>query len=134
MRHFFFYAALLALAAPALGQDAQAGRETFQRYCAVCHGIEATGQGPMQSVLLVAPANLTRLTAQNGGVFPLLRVVKRIDGRDPLVSHGSEMPIYGDFFEGSDVALKTEAGQPILTSRPVADLVAYLQELQDRSD
>jgi hypothetical protein len=40
------------------------------------------------------------------------------------------MPVYGDFFEGEDVSLKTDAGQPILTSKPVSDLVAYLQTLQ----
>ncbi len=69
-------------------------------------------------------------SVNNGGEFPLIRVIKRIDGRDPLVSHGSPMPVYGDFFEGQDVSLKTAAGQPILTSRPVA----YLGSLQSQSD
>ena len=59
-------------------------------------------------------------------------MVKRIDGRDPLVAHGSPMPIYGDFFQGQDAALKTESGQPIITSTPVTDLVAYLEGLQIR--
>jgi hypothetical protein len=54
----------------------------------------------------------------------------RIDGRDPLVSHGSMMPVYGDFFEGTDVATKAETGQPIMTSQPIVDLLAYLQSLQ----
>jgi hypothetical protein len=54
----------------------------------------------------------------------------RIDGREPLVSHGSPMPVYGDFFEGDDAAVKAETGQPILTSRAVVDLLAYLEGVQ----
>ena len=58
-------------------------------------------------------------------------MVKRIDGRDPLVAHGSPMPVFGDYFERVfDVPMKAPSGQPILTSQPVVDLVAYLQELQ----
>ncbi|WP_306115413.1 MULTISPECIES: c-type cytochrome [unclassified Roseovarius] len=111
-------------------QDAAQGEETYLRYCATCHGLDATGHGPMRSVLTVQPVDLTRLSAGNDGVFPLFRVVKRIDGRDPLVSHGSPMPVYGDYFEGEDVALKTDEGQPILTSAPVADLVAFIRSRQ----
>ena len=111
-------------------QDAARGEETYLRYCATCHGLDATGHGPMRSVLTVQPVDLTKLSAGNDGVFPLFRVVKRIDGRDPLVSHGSPMPVYGDYFEGEDVALKTDEGQPILTSAPVADLVAFIRSRQ----
>ena len=64
----------------------------------------------------------------------MARVVKRIDGRDPLVSHGSPMPIYGDFFEGEDMTIKTPAGQPVMTSRPVVELVTYIQSLQVETD
>jgi mono/diheme cytochrome c family protein len=110
--------------------DAGAGKALYEAHCAVCHGLEAKGNGPMAPVLLVQPADLTTLIARHGGVFPLERVAARIDGRDPLVSHGSDMPIYGAFFEGSDVALRTDAGQPLLTSQPIADLVAWLRTIQ----
>jgi hypothetical protein len=86
--------------------------------------------GPMQPVLVVPPTDLTRLNAGNDGEFPLVRVIKRIDGRDPLVSHGSQMPIYGDYFEGQDTAMQTSSGQPIMTSQPVKELVTYLKTLQ----
>lgn len=119
------------LAAPGQAQDIEAGEVLFEQYCATCHGIDGKGQGPMASVLLIQPVDLTRLAANNGADFPLLRVVRRIDGRDPLVSHGSPMPVYGDFFEGDDTALKTASGQPVMTSRAIADLVVYLQGLQD---
>ena len=121
----------LGLAAPVAAQDAMQGEALYGFYCATCHGNSATGNGPMSPSLVVAPVNLTTLAARNDGVFPTTRVIMRIDGRDPLVSHGSMMPIYGDFFEGTDVATKAETGQPIMTSQPVVDLLAYLEGLQE---
>lgn len=127
-------ALFLAMVPPgaATAQNAQTGASLFVQYCATCHGREATGQGPMAAVLLVQPTDLTRLSAGNGGVFPAERVVKRIDGRDPLVSHGSPMPVYGSFFEGQDASMKAPSGQPILTSQPIIDLIAYLESLQSQ--
>ncbi len=118
-------------ATPALPQDAVEGEALFASYCAVCHGAGATGGGPMAPVLLIQPTDLTMLAANAGGTFPLIRVVTRVDGRDPLVSHGSPMPVYGPYFEGdSDVALRSPSGQQIMTSRAVADLVAWLASVQ----
>jgi hypothetical protein len=125
-----FLISIAVLTGPALAQDAARGQALYERYCTSCHGIDATGVGPLIPVLEVQPANLTRLSANNGGTFPLIRVVKRIDGRDPLVSHGSPMPVYGDFFEPTNVTIKAESGQMIMTSQPVVDLVAYLKTLQ----
>ena len=118
----------------AVAQDVDEGRALYERYCATCHGIEATGKGPMAGALLIQPTDLTKLVENNAGHFPLLRVVRRIDGRDPLVSHGSPMPVYGDFFEGDDTSMKTENGQPVMTSRAIADLVAYFQQMQGPVD
>jgi hypothetical protein len=83
----------------------------------------------MAGVLVIQPTDLTTLASADG-TFPVARVVARIDGRDPLVSHGSPMPVYGPYFDGQDTSMKTPQGQPILTSQPIVDLVAYLQTLQ----
>ena len=120
----------MALGAPAAAQDAVQGEALFGFYCATCHGNSATGNGPMSPSLVVAPADLTMLAAENEGVFPTERVIMRIDGRDPLVSHGSMMPVYGDFFEGTDIMTKSETGQPILTSQPIIDLLPSLESPQ----
>ena len=115
----------------AAGANIETGQALYERYCATCHGLDADGKGPMAPALVLQPTDLTQLAARNDGAFPLLRIVRRIDGRDPLVSHGSPMPVFGDFFEGGrNVALKTEAGQPIMTSTPVADLIAWLETIQ----
>ena len=122
---------MTTLGVPLAAQDAVQGEALFGFYCATCHGKEATGNGPMSPSLVVAPTNLTTLAARNDGVFPTTRVVMRIDGRDPLVSHGSMMPVYGDFFEGNEIFAQSETGQPIMTSQPIVDLLAYLETLQE---
>jgi len=122
---------LVLLAAPVAAQDADIGRALYHQHCATCHGTEANGDGPMAGAMILKPSDLTVLRRDNEGVFPLVRVVKRIDGRDPLVSHGSPMPVYGAYFEKAfDVPIKAPSGQPILTSQAVVDLVAFLQEVQ----
>lgn len=118
---------------PALAQNADPalGEQHFVHYCASCHGITAQGDGPRANELMIRPPDLTRLTLRHDGVFPTERVVMRIDGRDPLVSHGSPMPVYGELFDESPgAAVKTEAGQPILTSGPVVDLLAWIRQIQ----
>lgn len=121
----------MALAAPAAAQDAAMGEQVFLGYCAVCHGPEARGDGIMAEVMTVKPADLTQLSASNGGVFPTFRVVRQIDGRDPLLAHGGEMPLFGEMFDYPDGAISTESGQPIVTAQPIADVAAWLKTVQE---
>ena len=122
---------LATLPGLAAAQDAETGRALYRSHCATCHGLDARGDGPMAGVLLIKPVNLAELAAANGGSFPLERVIKRIDGRDPLVSHGSPMPVYGDYFEGvANTPMKLPDGQPILAAEPVVDIVSYLLAIQ----
>ncbi len=131
MRQLWILVAGVLVGLPAFAEgNAVEGAALYRRHCVMCHGVGATGQGPMVTVMTVQPADLTTLIQRHGGEFPFARVASRIDGRDPLVAHGSDMPVYGDFFEGSDVMLKTEAGQPLMTSQPIADLIAWLQTIQ----
>jgi mono/diheme cytochrome c family protein len=122
---------MMPLAAFAQEADPVAeGAALFMEYCATCHGRDARGDGPMTSVLSVGVPDLTRLS--DAGAFPHYDVVAKIDGRDPVVSHGGAMPVWGDFFERTEAAfVRTEAGQPIVTSPPVAALVAWLETVQD---
>lgn len=122
---------IVLTAAPVMAQDVDHGRALFQTHCATCHGADAKGQGPLAGALVLQPVDLTALASRNGGVFPLERVLKRIDGTDPLVSHGSPMPVYGPYFEGvANTAMKLPSGQPMLVSEPIADLVGYLMSVQ----
>ncbi|SHE59660.1 Cytochrome c [Litoreibacter ascidiaceicola] len=123
----------VAILAPltAAAQDVEAGGDLFMQYCATCHGVDAKGGGPMNSVLVIQPTDLTQLASENDGVFPRVRAISRIDGRDPLVSHGSPMPIFGQFFEGRGETIRGEDGVMIMTSQPVIDLVTYLEGVQE---
>ncbi len=126
MKYLIPLALLISL--PAAAQES--GEELFMRYCATCHGEDAMGDGPMAPLLLEQPADLTGISERAGGTFPVFEVVRKIDGRDPLLAHGGEMPLWGDFFEGDDQAISTEEGQPVMTSAPIVALVEWLREQQ----
>lgn len=74
----------------------------FVNYCASCHGVDGTGNGPMADALKGKPTDLTTLTKNNGKNFPYLKLRKVIDGTvetGRLRSHSSkEMPVWGDVF------------------------------------
>ena len=125
-------AALLAvLAAPVWAEtDPVAGEGVFQTFCAACHGVDAKGGGPMAEVMKITPPDLTGLAQANGGVFPVFKVVRQIDGRDPMLAHGGEMPLFGRLFEFPDGAIASESGQPIITAQPIADVAAWLASVQ----
>jgi mono/diheme cytochrome c family protein len=111
--------------------DVAEGREDFAGYCAACHGQDATGNGPMAEIVAIRTPDLTGLSARNGGEFPMSAVAAQIDGRNPVLAHGGQMPLFGDYFDGDDVMLRLPSGQTMLTSRPIADLLAYLASIQD---
>ena len=128
-------AALLAIAvALSIPQVARsdteaAGKAQFRANCAVCHGLEARGDGPMAEVLNRKPPNLTLLSRANGGFFPYGVVFDTIDGRDDVLAHGSrEMPVWGEVFlpgggtHGMDVVL--------LVYGRILALTRYLESLQ----
>ncbi|MFM2355486.1 MAG: hypothetical protein RLZZ528_1222 [Pseudomonadota bacterium] len=118
----------LTFSTPVLADDA--GQALFQRHCAACHGAGAAGNGPMAASLNPQPSDLTQLAARNGGVFPLARVVARIDGTETLVAHGSPMPVFAGFFEGAEVVILGADGEVAQVPGPVAELVDWLISVQ----
>ena len=71
----------------------------FNSYCAVCHGTDAKGHGPAAVALSKVPADLTRLSARNGGKFPDIKVKRFIEGVDEVPAHGTrDMPMWGSLF------------------------------------
>lgn len=124
--------ALFLTATPAVAADPDpaSGQGMFLQFCAACHGTDAKGDGPMAEILTVAPPDLTQLAARNDGAFPVFRVIRQIDGRDPLLAHGGEMPLFGRIFDFPDAAIAAETGQPIITAQPIADIAAWLISVQ----
>ncbi|QID16651.1 cytochrome c [Nitrogeniibacter mangrovi] len=76
------------------------GQTEYMNKCAVCHGASGKGDGGAVDLLKVAPADLTVLSKNNGGVFPVDRVYQVIDGRQVVRGHGSrDMPIWGNMYK-----------------------------------
>ena len=124
-------AAALAMAGQAGAQDEARGARLFHEACAVCHGAGLRGDGPMAEVLVVAPPDLTRIAQRYGGVFPRAGMAWKIDGRDPILSHGGDMPLFGFVFSDMSEVLTSPGGQTMLTSPEVVDIVAYLESVQE---
>ena len=126
----FCFAATSAFAAE---PDAAEGKLLFMDFCAACHGETAKGDGLMSKALTIPPSDLTQLSLMNNGVFPTFRVVRQIDGRDPMLAHGGDMPLFGEIFDFPDSAIAAESGQPIITAQSIVDIVTWLQTIQSDS-
>ena len=90
-------AVLIAL--PTIGaaeKKIDVGKREFDANCAVCHGLQGRGDGPLAGLIEQHAANLTVLAKNNGGVFPLTRVYEYIEGQKATKAHGTrDMPIWG---------------------------------------
>jgi len=106
----------------------ESGRASFLRHCSACHGLEARGNGILKPVLLVPPADLTRIAERRGGVFPDAEIARYIDGREDVLAHGSrEMPVWGRVFAAPVVDGAT--GEEVVRGQ-LWVLVAYLRSIQ----
>ncbi len=120
--------AIAAVSTSALAQDA--GEHEYMNSCASCHGASGTGDGPLADLMTVDLPDLTQLSAQNDGEFPMLDVIMTIDGRSGIRGHGFPMPVWGDRFKVE----ASEAGNyaaEIETRGRVLSLALYLQSLQE---
>ena len=121
------------VAAMAAGQETTetfsagtSGPEVYKTYCAVCHGKEARGDGPLAESLRHAPPDLTTLGKRNDGKFDAASVSRMIDGRDPIKGHGgADMPIWGDAFKRSGEKYDDKAVKARIDA-----LVDHLKSLQ----
>lgn len=130
MKRTFAIIAALVLGQSALADDPERGERYFSDHCVVCHGEDAAGGGPMAAVLSVAPADLTQLSAANGGVFPTDRVVRRIDGTTEVLAHGGPMPIFGLLLAGPSEAVLAPDGSEVIAPEAIVDIVAWLELIQ----
>jgi mono/diheme cytochrome c family protein len=102
------------------------GQELFQVFCAACHGPEGKGDGPVASAMRSPMPDLTMLSRNSGGTFPITKVERAIDGDEILVSHGTRaMPIYGDLFR------EIRRDEAFVKQR-VALLTGYIESIQSK--
>ena len=105
--------------------DSVDGPALYKAYCAVCHGPNARGGGPMAMSLKVPPPDLTRIAARNGGVWSQARIERIISGDEPLPGgHGTRaMPVWGPIF--SQIAWDQVLGR--LRIHNLANYISHLQ-------
>ncbi|MDJ1016526.1 MAG: cytochrome c [Paracoccaceae bacterium] len=130
MRALLMIASFCIWPALALAENPAMGRDAFADHCATCHGLGGEGDGPMAAVLSVAPPDLTRLSAANGGVFPASQVVWRVDGTTEVMAHGGPMPIFGLILDGPSGGIVTEDGEEVIASEAVVNIAAWLRGIQ----
>lgn len=76
------------------------GKLEYQSQCAICHGALGKGDGSFNVLLKTKASDLTVLSKNNGGVFPVKHIEDVITGTADVVGHGSRnMPIWGDYYK-----------------------------------
>lgn len=138
---YIFYAVVLVLSAatcsavfaqtkqikvePVRTTTARTGDDLYREFCAVCHGVDAKGNGPAAAALKTRPTDLTQISRQNGNKFPATRMMRIINGDDQIAAHGTQdMPTWGDSF-------KPISANATFAEMRIRSLVEYLQKIQN---
>lgn len=119
----------LVLAADSVNAEDRA-KADFVNYCASCHGVDGTGNGPMADVLKAKPSDLTTLTKNNGKDFPYLKLRKVIDGTVETgkmrVHSSKEMPVWGDVFRRKAVG----DNKYVAAQARIMSIIDYITSIQ----
>ena len=110
--------------APITFSKPESGAQMWKDYCAACHGMSGTGDGPAAEALKSPPADLTLMAKRNNGKFPAdhFKSVLRLGsgGR----AHGtSDMPVWGSLFRPRE--------EPLVELR-IGNLTKYVESLQQK--
>jgi len=103
---------------------------SFMENCAACHGAGGTGDGPAAAGLDPKPADLTTLSARNGGTFPRNYVMTTIDGYVRGVHFSDAMPVFGDGDMGATVIVENPDGTGTPVPEKLLALADYLESIQ----
>jgi mono/diheme cytochrome c family protein len=113
---------------PSLVIDSMMGQDLFRFYCSACHGEDGKGHGPTAVALNTPPADLTRIAARSGGVFPRQQIIGFVTYGTPTIiaAHGTrDMPIWGPIFSALDPSA-------VRTQMRIENLVLYIESIQTK--
>ena len=135
-RLLFLMVALIALTLYAQEQSSKSaamehapisGPKLYQAYCAVCHGGDGKGNGPMATALKTWPSDLTTIAKRNDGTFPALHVMEAINGDRQIPAHGTrDMPVWGPVFRSM------AHGHADNAQLRITNLTSYIESLQEK--
>jgi mono/diheme cytochrome c family protein len=103
------------------------GSDTFMQYCALCHGNDGRGIGPLTDVdaMKKSAADLTQIAKRNGGVFPFSKVADTVRDGGGLAGHNpSRMLAWGKIFSAES--------DPIRAKAIVFEVTRYVESLQEK--
>lgn len=104
------------------------GRVSFENFCASCHGLDGSGNGPVAEYLTVPLDDLRLLKQEHDGTFPFELVYETVDGRDDVRAHGTRvMPVWGNVWTEVD-------GSPMpqeFIERRINEIVEFVRSIQD---
>ena len=132
----FALAVLVALffgVADVAAEEELIGSNEYRISCLSCHGVGGKGNGPMAQFLKVQPSNLTTISKNNEGFFPLEQVFQTIDGRHGVTGHGDrDMPIWGARYLKEDAEMYGSFGGEDVVRLRILELVYYIQSIQQK--
>ncbi len=100
------------------------GAELYKEHCAVCHGNDLKGVGPVPVPYRVPP-DLTKLAQRHGGKFPDGYVTDVLRNGVTMPAHGpAEMPTWGTDFREMDGLGATQV------KLRIANLTSYIKSRQ----
>ncbi len=104
-----------------------AGKAEYQQYCALCHGVDGRGMGPLtdDDAMKKSAADITQLAKRNGGVFAFSKVADTIRDGGSIVGHSqSRMMAWGKVF--------SVESDPVRAKAIIFDVTRYVEGLQER--
>jgi len=106
------------------------GRAAYLDFCAGCHGRDAAGLGAMAQLVEAGVADLTGMSAANGGVFPMARVLNVMrQGTNPQ-DNTLAMPDFANVLGGRAAIWTSAQGEEIATTDTMLVLAEYLASVQ----
>jgi len=126
------WAVVVAAATPAWPQadesastEVESGKDLYLRHCALCHGIDGTGNGPLAAAMQTAPSDLTRITVEHDDTFPAAKIADVIRNGGGVLGHGSTaMLAWGTYF--------SERRKPEVARGRIKALVGYIESIQQK--
>ncbi len=114
---------------PVKRTQANDGKQMYASYCAPCHGVDGRGNGPVSNALKTPPTNLTLLSRNNGGAFPVMHVQAVLQFGAQESAHGTnQMPVWGPVLGKMDPN-GIQANEGVLR---ISNLSKYLESIQTK--
>ena len=113
-------------------EEPPTGQPLFRQYCASCHGLDGSGDGPLAGELVTEPADLTRITQRRDGTFPRELITRIVSGEADTRGHGTRiMPVWGERLQEDVIG---SAAKDVVARGRIALLVDYLEALQPKQE